>query len=408
MAEPNLQEINEAVGQLRTLVESKSADTSETKSQISKIEKFLDGQEVINQKSLEKEKAQEAKELELKEALESQGKDFKERIDMLEIELSRGGSSNEKNYRDTEEYKALNFLCSKGDKLIAEEHKALLRTDSNTAGGFLVPTEMDSMITKKITEISDVRAIARVRTIASKSLEIPVRDTIPTSTYEGEAEAGGDSQSTYQNETVTPFRQTVTIPITQDMLQDAAFDMQAEIFTDSQESFAQGEGLNHVSGDGHKKPKGFTADTRVQTGARETAASGTLDADAVILLTGDLKTGYNPIYTLNRRTLATIRTLKGGDGHYLWQPGLNGVVASTINGFSYRLLNDMPDIAGGAYSIAFGDFLRGYTIVDRTGLAIVRDEVTQKKKAIIEFTLHRWNTGQVTLPEAIKLLKIKA
>ena len=87
---------------------------------------------------------------------------------------------------------------------------------------------------------------------------------------------------------------------------------------------------------------------------------------------------------------------------------MNGVVANTINGFPYLIADDMPDIANGSKSIAFGDFLRGYTIVDRTGLSVVRDEYTQKKLAIVEFTLNRWNTGQVTLPEAIKIITTKA
>ena len=146
----------------------------------------------------------------------------------------------------------------------------------------------------------------------------------------------------------------------------------------------------------------------MQAAARVTAASGVLDADAIILLTGDLKVGYQPSYMLNRRTLAVIRTFKSTTGQFLWQPGLNGPVANTLNGFPYALANSVPDIANSAYSMAFGDFMRGYTIIDRTGMEIIRDQFTLKKKAIIEFTLHRWTTGQVTLPEAIKLLQIKA
>ena len=87
---------------------------------------------------------------------------------------------------------------------------------------------------------------------------------------------------------------------------------------------------------------------------------------------------------------------------------MNGPVANTINGFQYLLANDMPDIASNSKSIAFGDFMRGYTIIDRTGVSVIRDEFAQKRKAIIEFTINRWTTGQVTLSEAITLLKTKA
>ena len=230
--------------------------------------------------------------------------------------------------------------------------------------------------------------------------------SIPVATYEGETDAGGDSNSTYENETITTFRQTFSAPITMDMLMDSAFNMESEIMSDAAEAFALGEGNNFVNGVGAKTPKGFLQDSRV--GGLISSTSGTIDADDVILISGELKVGYNPTYVFNRRTLASLRTLKATDGNFLWAPGLNGVVANTINGSPYSIAEAMPDIASNSKSIAFGDFLRGYTIVDRTGLSVIRDEFTLKKKAIVEFTLNRWNTGQVVLPEAIKVITTKA
>ena len=72
------------------------------------------------------------------------------------------------------------------------------------------------------------------------------------------------------------------------------------------------------------------------------------------------------------------------------------------------IANSMLDSAAGDVAVAFGDFRRGYTIVDRTGMSLIRDEVTQKRKAVVEFTWNRWNTGKVTLEETIKLLRTKA
>lgn len=391
---PTMADVMSGVKELRDEFEKKSPNFEK----IDLIEKTLEKQEVKNQEHLTESKAAEKRETELKE-----------RMDAMEVEMARGGGAGEgKNYRDSEEYKSLQTWCKSGLEMLNQEQKQTLRTDSDVQGGFLVMGEMDNTITKKITEISAIRSIARVRTIGSKSLSVPVRDTIPTAEYEGETETGTDDTSTYQNETLTAFRQTVTIPITQDMLMDSAFDMEGEIMTDGGESFAQGEGSGFVVGTGFKQPSGFTVDSRVVAAARTSAVSATIGFDDMMNLTGDLKTGYNPVYVFNRRTLAFLRTLKGGDGHPLWQPGMNGVVMNTINGFPYLIAEDMPDIASAAIPVAFGDFARGYTIVDRTGMAVIRDEVTQKRKAIVEFTLQRWNTGQVTLHEAIKLLKVKA
>ena len=417
MPEPTLEEVGRAVSELRTEIESKSADPEK----IERIQVFLDeaetkiNQPIVAAQESAKRNAEELKELTGK--LEASGAtevETKARIDALELELARSTpKSSDAGYRDGDEFKALNAFCAGGMNDLSVEQKQLLRTDSAASGGVLVFQEMDSEITKKITEIDAIRTVARVRTTASKSLVIPIRNTIPVATYEGEQETGTDSESTYQSETVTPFRQTFTTPITIDMLQDAAFDMEAEIASDAAEAFGFGEGNGFVVGTGFKQPGGFASNANLQTDARDTAASGVLDPNSIILLTGDLKVGYDPVYIMNRRTLAEIRTFRGdaataGDqaGQYLWLPGLSGPVLNTINGFPYLIANSMPDIAAGAFSIAFGDFRRGYTIVDRTGMSVVRDEFTLKKRAIVEFTMNRWNTGQVTLEEAIKLLRI--
>jgi HK97 family phage major capsid protein len=352
---------------------------------------------------------------EYKEADEKRQVELKEQITDLEAEVARGidakVAADPEAYKESAEYKALNLYCKEGERSLYqnEEHKVLLRTDSGVDGGFLVPTELDNVITKKIVEIDPIRSIARVRTIASKSMEMAVRNTIPTATYEGEAETGADSASTYNSETVTPYRQTHTTPITRDMLMDAGFDMESEIASDSGEAFAFGEGAGFVLGSGFKEPAGFMANAVVLAAFRQgVGTSALVFEDDILKLTGDLKVGYNPVFVMNRRTLASIRTRKSSAGGYLWTPALDGGVASMLAGFPYVLANTMADEAANSFSVAFGDFRRGYTIVDRTGMSVVRDEVTQKKKAIVEFTMNRWNTGLVTLPEAIKVLKTKA
>ncbi len=401
-----MEDIVQGVKELREEFEKASPNFAK----IDAIEKVLETQEAANQELVKSAKAAEGREAEFKEsieALDKSAKDYKERVDALELEMARGGGSAEKNYQESEEYKALDVYTKSGAFALSPEQKDILRTDNDVQGGFLVMAEMDTMITKKIVEISPIRAVARVRSIGSKSLIMPIRNTIPQAQYEGETEEGPEDTQTYQSETLTAFRQTVTIPITQDLLMDSSFSMESEIMTDAGEGFAQGEGAAFVVGTGFKQPSGFTVDSRVVANARISAVDNTIGFDDMMNLTGDLKTGYNPMYCFNRRTLAFLRTLKGGDGHPLWLPGMNGVVMNTMNGFPYIIANDMPDIANGSIPVAFADFQRGYTIIDRTGMAVIRDDVTQKKKAIIEFTLMRWNTGQVILPEAIKLLQVQ-
>ncbi len=415
--EVSQEEVMKAVTELRGEVEKKGFIDQE---KVNRIELVLDQAEDRNQQLMAIQ--QESKNLDtaltelkdLRQAEKEEGikgaTELKTQITALEAEIARGAarSNQPEALEEAEEYKSLNQWCVNGSE-IAEEHKANLRTDNAVQGGVLVPRQLNTAITKKIVEIDPIRSVARVRSVSGKSLDLAIRSTIPTATYEGEAETGADSTSTYESKTVTPFRQTFTTPVTMDMLMDAAFDMNSEIASDAAEAFAFGEGNGFVLGDGFKNPAGFAVDATLNADARAGGgSSGVIDEDDVILLSGDLKAGYNPVYVLNRRTLALIRVKKSTTGAYLWQPGLNGPVANTLNGFPYALANSMPDVASNAYALAFGDFSRGYTIVDRTGMSVIRDEFTLKKKAIVEFTMNRWNTGLVTLHEAIKLLKIKA
>lgn len=402
--EATAQEVKEAVDALREETEKYGADSAEAKEMAEKIEK----------KILEDEKAHQEAIAELQESCK-QALEMEERIKDLELELVKGAQSPLIDYKELPAYKALQSYCKHGevqmpqDELgILVDHKKTMRMDDATAGGYLTTTEMDPTIIKKITEISPVRQVARVKTVSKKTLEVVVRTSIPTAAYEGEAEQGQDSQSAYGNEQLTTYRLSTTVPFTMDVLMDSNWDLEAEINADVVEAFAYTEGNKFVLGTGAKQPEGFLVNPTVVANTRTTATAGTIEGDDLILLTGDLKVGYNPMYGFNRQTLAFLRTLKTEDGHYIWQAGLAPNVPNTLNGEPYVVFQDMPSIAANSLSVVYADFLRGYTITDRTGMMIIRDDVTKKRQAIVELTFHRWNTGQVALPEAFKVLKTKA
>lgn len=398
-----VQDVIEAVNEIREVAEKSGVNSPEFKELSDKVADVLAKDEKAHEEFTAKQAESAKRQLEMEEQIKD-----------LELEMARKTSNGNVNFREEPEYKALNKWFKGGAGALDSEEIGILkeqktmRMDDNTSGGYLTTTEMDSMIIKKITEISPVRQVARVRTVSKKTLEIPVRTSIPTANYEGEAEKGGSSQSAYGSEQLTAHRLSVTVPFTMDLLGDSNFDLEAEIEGDATEAFAQKEGNKFVLGTGVKQPEGFLVNAAVVAGATETASASTIAGDDLIGLTGNLKVGYNPMYAFNRSTLATLRQLKGTDGHYLWQAGLGPNVPNTLNGEPYMVFQDMPDIADGAYPVIYADFLRGYTITDRTGMMMIRDDVTLADYAIVKVTFHRWNTGQVVLSEAFAALKIKA
>ncbi|MEZ0260280.1 MAG: phage major capsid protein [Alphaproteobacteria bacterium] len=114
----------------------------------------------------------------------------------------------------------------------------------------------------------------------------------------------------------------------------------------------------------------------------------------------------NACFMMKRATLAEVRKLKDGDNNYLWQPDFQMKQGGTLLGFDVVEAEDMPAITANSLSIAFGDFNKGYQIVDRQGIRILRDSFTAKP--YVKFYTTKRVGGDVTNFEAIKLLKFAA
>lgn len=66
----------------------------------------------------------------------------------------------------------------------------------------------------------------------------------------------------------------------------------------------------------------------------------------------------------------------------------------------------MPDIAANSFSIAFGDFRRGYLIVDRQGARVLRDPYSQKPYVLF-YTTKRVGGGVQNF-DVLKVMKFAA
>ena len=121
-----------------------------------------------------------------------------------------------------------------------------------------------------------------------------------------------------------------------------------------------------------------------------------------------LKAGYrqNGRFVMNRKTQSAIRKFKDATGNYLWQPPATAGGRATLMNFPVAEAEDMPDIAANSYSIAFGDFRRGYLIVDRLGVRVLRDPYTAKPYVLF-YTTKRVGGGVQDF-DAIKLMKFAA
>jgi HK97 family phage major capsid protein len=300
------------------------------------------------------------------------------------------------------------------------EEKAL-SIGSNADGGYVVPDETETEIARLLTAVSPIRAIAGVRQVSGAVYKRPISVTGPATGWVGETAARPQTASQTLAELSYPTMELYAMPAaTSAFLEDAAVDVGQWIADEVNAAFAAQETTAFVSGDGVNKPTGFLAGAPVaeenwswgQLGYVATGNAGALPAgngsDVLIDLVYALKAGYrqNANWVMNRKTQGALRKLKDADGNYLWQPAASADGRATFMGFPLVEAEDMPDIAADSFSVAFGDFRRGYLIVDRRGVSVLRDPFSAKPYVLF-YTTKRVGGG-IADYDAIKLLKFSA
>lgn len=340
--------------------------------------------------------------------------ELKDRIKGLEEKLINAGKNSETKtkgaYKDSAEYKMLNTLAQYGEQmgLAKLDAKDAQRIGKGEDGGYLVQEGWANEILEEVRDVSPIRQYARVWTDRKNSLNIPVSKSVPTARYESEMEKAKEDIAKFGLEKIVAYRQAISVPVTKDILNFASFDIASLVNRYVAEGYAISEGNKFILGEGNKEPEGFLQDGRIAKIKSGNASAITFDN--VINLAGSIKAGYlnkNLRYYFNLATLSALRTMKTTSGEYVWRTGGESQPA-LINGFSYVILQDMPDIAANACPVAFGDMYSAYSILDSTAIEMQIDNVTKFNEGLVLYNFARWNGGQVVMPEALKLLQVKA
>ena len=300
------------------------------------------------------------------------------------------------------------------------EAKAL-SVGSSADGGYLVPQDTEFEIGRRLAEVSPIRAIAGNRQVSTTVYRKPFLITGAAVGWVGETAARAQTDSPTLAELSFPTMELYAMPAaTQPLLDDSAVNIDEWLASEIDTAFAEQEGAAFVSGDGTNKPKGFLA---YGTVAESSWAWGSLGyvisgaaadfpasnpSDPLLDLVYAVKSGYrqNGRFVMNRRTQSEIRKMKDANGNYLWQPPAQAGGQASLMGFPLVEAEDMPDIGAGNFPIAFGDFRRGYLVVDRMGVRVLRDPYSAKPYVL--FYVTKRVGGGVQDFDAIKLLKIAA
>lgn len=314
------------------------------------------------------------------------------------------------------------FLRKGDDAGLKDLERKAFQRGSDVDGGYLIDSEMEASIDRVAGTISTMRTLADVRTIGKEGLKFRVKTSGLAARWVGEGEAGGESTNPkYAQLEILAEEMEVEPWAFNSALEDADFDVAADLMDEAGIGFGEAEGAAFISGTGVKKPRGILAYDTVadasyawgKVGYIKSGASGAFAAsnpgDNIIDLIHSLKASYRTGATLLMAdtTLAAVRKIKDGSGNfYLFNPDPTGKFAGLVLGVPVEIDDNMPVLNTNSLSIAYANFQRAYRIVDRKGIALIRDNLTTK--GTTKFNFRKRVGGGIKNFEAIKLMKFAA
>lgn len=305
--------------------------------------------------------------------------------------------------------------CEYVNEQLAEHAKSLNLTVSEEGGVFYSVTH-DTDIQPLVQEITPMRQIATVVNISTSEYS-GMAET-------GELECGWVGEQEDREDTDGPTFAELTIPVhevyaqpmaTTKMLEDSEYDIEGQLNMLFARGFAKKENTGFITGNGKKQPRGLlTYPTSLTPSGRQilhvvTGASGAwASSDPHLVLLGlpeKLKAEYraNSRWLMSRARLAEVMAFVDGNKLPIWQPSFQLGTPSNLMGFPVQQCEDMPAKAANSLSVAFGDFKRGYKIIARRGLVVLRDPLT--KKGWVKFYATARVGGDVADTEAYLALK---
>ena len=284
----------------------------------------------------------------------------------------------------------------------------ILQEGIDSSGGYLVPEEYD---TRLIQGLTDENILRKLGTIIKTSGEhkINIAGTKPAAAWIEEGEALSFGDATFNQVILDAHKLHVAVKVTEELLYDNAFGLENYLIDQFAKALANAEEDAFLNGNGEGKPLGIFAASGGGEVAVTTASSTAITYDEIVNLVYALKRPYrkNAKFILNDQTIATLRKLKDGNGQYIWQPALQAGEPDRLLGYEVLTSAYVPNIEAGAAVIAFGDFSY-YNIGDRGVRSFAELKELFAGNGMIGFVAKERVDGKLVLPEAVKILKIKA
>ena len=240
-------------------------------------------------------------------------------------------------------------------------------------GGVTIPSLLASEIEVALKNYGGMfEAGTIINTSHGGDLILPtVNDTNAKATIVSEYDQSTKRAPSFGSVTLKAYTyRTPIIPVSQTLIQDSAFNLDAVLSGLLGDSFSRGVNEQLTTGDGTGKPTGIvTAATACST----QAAAASIKLDDIIDLIKSVNSAYarNGKFMFNRNTLWELAKIKDQSGRYIWQDSARDGAPATLFGKQYILNDDMADIGAGNASVLFGN-LSKYKIRMVKSFSVVR------------------------------------
>lgn len=361
---------------------------------------------------------------------EAEIKFFQDRLEELESRAKTPGKTAADKRADEHKDAFLTWMRHKGampqdeQRLYEIERKMMEAKDitvgSSAGGGYALPKEISRMIEQFELKFSPVRRLVKVVPVGTSDYHQLLNLRGTTSGWVGETGSRSASNTPQLRDIVPTHGELYAYPQCSEWsLDDLFFNVENWLAENVADEFAFQEGEAVIRGNGTNKPTGMINTTPVTTDdfaspvraaaayqyVPSVASPFVVTADSLIDVTYKLNSAYrsNGVFVMNSNTIAGVRKLKDTTNQYLWQPSLQAGQPDLLLGKRIETWEQMDDIGSAKFPVAFGDFARGYLLVDRVGMRITRDNVTNP--GFIRFYVRRREGGIVLNNDAIKFIR---
>jgi len=274
----------------------------------------------------------------------------------------------------------------------------VLQEGVDADGGYLVPEEYDSRLIDVLTEENIMRSLGNVITTSGEH-KINIAATKPAAAWIEEGGALSFGDATFSQILLDAHKLHVAIKVTEELLYDAAFNLEGYIIDQFGKALANAEEEAFLNGTGRGQPLGLFAETGGGTPALSAAS---INADHIMQLIYALKRPYRKSarFIMHDKVIAAIRQLKDNNGVYLWQPALTSGEPDKLLGYDVYTSPFCPE-----GKIAFGDFSY-YNIGDRGTRSFSELRELFAGNGMIGYVAKERVDGKLILPEAVQILTI--